>query len=1350
MEMMQRTELSPQERSSRLVVTPHPLTLQGQTSVVVVMEQGDTLLSVLAQTQVDDSWVVELDGIQVPSLMWGRTRVKHGVVIECRRLLHDEGTLRVVAFAVLAYYTMGAGNAWLVGAGSLTAATGLTASLIGAVAFYAGAQLLNSVLPPPKPAQVDMATNNVSPTYSLSGGRNSARLWEPMSLVLGQPYCVPDMAGQPWTHFAGEDQYLTQIFHAGLNVHRIDSLRIGQTPLGFFQGVSISAQGLAENPWSVGLPANSVDTIAGAYMASSDEGGAWVTRTTSANTIKIGIDLEMTMFRVDSSNGAYLSSSVFIRAFYRRLGSSTWIGVPTGTTYDEEYIASYETDTEGNSVPVYATRTLPYEDGHGAFHSASSKPLRVSLEVPVTSGQYEVRLRNNTFVYRSSSQQNSLTWTQLKSFQPDLASYPGQTLVALSIKASGQLTGSLDQLNWVATAKPAPYWNGAAWVTATNKTNGLSNPGTQLLQLARGLYDEDGKLIAGLGWPDSRIDIESLKSFMVWCSANEFRFDAIIQQSMSIGELMDAVAYAGMGSITWAGGKFGVQWLANDAPVEGVINMGNIKAKSFSVTYASSDRADEIEYGYFDAAENNSWNSLRVQSPEVDVPINTARLSNIGITSERHAAILARHAMAQNIYMSKAITFEQDLEYLTYRRGSVLALSHDLTQWGYSGRVQSVAVNGGVISLALDDAIPAPSTGNAFIGLRLVGETQYRIFKVSPFTGSARSVSLVGAWPSGVPLPGDSGQPMDALWIYDFKSTPGQKVVVTKVEPSESQGGAKVTVAPLVDGFWLYVLLGSYVASPTRSLLSLAATVQEAHVYEELQRQGNTYYVDLTCQFTVSGQYKSAEIWGGVNDGPLSLLGAVDGVSFSWRGGLAQTWRLEVRPKNSLGQFGVVKQLTYEVLGLSKAPSDVEGLNVSIGADGLRVAWKKCPDLDYSSTAVRMGASWDSTVDLINETSISSLIGWVPEGLIKLHAKHYDTTGNESLHAASASIQIQPPALVRIVRSDVQVNTVALGWDDAKTSQPIKSYAIYTGLGGASFADCMLYGKAGSDSRSDVVIFRSAGSKRIYLVAEDVAGNLSTPSSLDVNVSLPTNFVLSSEWDANWSGTKVNAYVDANALFLPVLLDETWDQHFALQDWLNTDAQVDAGYPLAFQPSAVVGSYTEQHDIGKLIPSGKISVTVQSTTLSGSVVPSVLIEWSADASTWLSGAQGSTDVQATQIRYVRVTYSVTAQAGDDLVKIQRVHVSVSSEEKAEFAHMDLLASDVNGTPYTTTKGFFDVVTAAFTPVATALGGTSPIARWSVYIDDAASPATPAKVYVMAWDASDNRVSASGALQIGGY
>jgi hypothetical protein len=97
-----------------------------------------------------------------------------------------------------------------------------------------------------------------------------------------------------------------------------------------------------------------------------------------------------------------------------------------------------------------------------------------------------------------------------------------------------------------------------------------------------------------------------------------------------------------------------------------------------------------------------------------------------------------------------------------------------------------------------------------------------------------------------------------------------------------------------------------------------------------------------------------------------------------------------------------------------------------------------------------------------------------------------------------------------------------------------------------------------------------------------------------------------------------------------------------------------------------------------------------------------------------------------------------------------MHVTVSSEEKGEYGSISLNASDANGTLFTTTKGFFDVVSAVFTPKGASITSPSAIKRWSVWIDDQDSPSTPAKVYVMGFDDAGNRVSGSGSLQIGGY
>jgi hypothetical protein len=95
-----------------------------------------------------------------------------------------------------------------------------------------------------------------------------------------------------------------------------------------------------------------------------------------------------------------------------------------------------------------------------------------------------------------------------------------------------------------------------------------------------------------------------------------------------------------------------------------------------------------------------------------------------------------------------------------------------------------------------------------------------------------------------------------------------------------------------------------------------------------------------------------------------------------------------------------------------------------------------------------------------------------------------------------------------------------------------------------------------------------------------------------------------------------------------------------------------------------------------------------------------------------------------------------------LVLLKNVHVVVSSEQLTEINTLALLASDASGTAYTCSKPFLDIVSVQVTPL------NSPnIARLNTIIDDAA---TPAKIYVQAWDTSNNRTSGSVSLQIGGY
>lgn len=995
-------------REVAMVVTPHPLSLQGQRVLdtrAAEFVPGEYLADLLARQGVlpGQQWVVCIGGIDVPEQHWGRVRLKHGHLIEARRVPQKD-ILRIAAIAALSYFTFGGGG--IAGGGFLGLGTGIGAQLAAGAAFLVGSAIINKLL---APKQRTRAENTVSPTYSLTGGRNRPRPYEAMALVIGEPYAVPDLAAQPYTYFANGQQYLWQMFHLGLNCADATTLRIGQTALSAYQGVTTLRNGLATGNSDFPALGTSVDSVAGGLLASAVP----VTRTSSAGTVRLSLDFVASLFGL-SEDGAFATAAVYLSAEYREVGSGTWLPFTPGFAGTP---AVTETVTFGGSESVpgatYERVIVPAVPGYAAgiivLSNASQQPLRTTVELAVPPGQYEIHVEKVTADYTGSAGSNSVEWVQLRSYQEDTAVYDGQARLAVQIQASGQLNGALDELNLQLRAAPMDYWNGSAWVTATDRASGLCNPGAIFLMLVRGLFDGDGRRQVGLGYEDSQIDIEGLKRFMVHCAAQGFEFELFLQDAISIDELLNAVAYAGMGELAWPDGKIGVTFFSRYDPIEGVINMGNIKAKSFEVSYDTMPTADEIEFQYFDRSRGNTWKPIRVKAPGVGVPRSTASVQLVGITGEAHAATMTRFAMAQNIYQRKSVTCEMDLEYMTYRRGAVVSLSHDMTQWGYSGRLLACEDVAGVITLTLDDnaqgTIP-PSGVGRYIGLRLPGETQMRVFPVQSFSGESRTVTLSGAWPGGVDLPGavPTNPARDTVWIYDFKAVPGQKLRVVSIEPSAN--GARLSLVPESDEFWDFVETGDYEPPPNNSLLQPAPEITRVLVNEQLARQGNTYYTELSVNFEATGAFKRAELWGAIGAGdaspPQRLLDSGDSQTLRWQGGLDERWHLTVRLYTD-ARASVPFLLYFDVQGLRAPPPDVTDLVVN----GEVVSWTPATVPDLAGYLIRFqygdNAWWDTAVPLHTGVITESpyTLTRRPQGDVTVLVKAIDTTGNESVNAAS-------------------------------------------------------------------------------------------------------------------------------------------------------------------------------------------------------------------------------------------------------------------------------------------------------------------------------------------------------------
>jgi len=946
----------PRAEPGQLIVTPHPLLLDGQRNVVWEARPGESLYALLMRNMPEldvQPWAVSIGGLPVERHLWQHVFPKAGQVIEVRGGV-GKSALAVVAMIALTYFTMGAGAAWIAPAFGV-AAGGMAAAAIGAGLFIAGSMLINKVL---TPKQAKSGSQQQDSVYSISGARNQLRPYEPLPMLFGRARITPDLLSKPYAWYEGNDQYLGLLLCAGINVGRVEAFYNGDTELANYEGVQVYHAGYSQMPdRNIPLYSNA-DTIDGAEL---EKNGTWVERTTSADTVRVQINLEYMLGGMGGGGKGYDVYETIV-AQYRAVGTTTWL-------------------------PLVSQR----------FKSKKMDAKRATMSRDVARGQYEVRVHMTGEGNYSggNTHYNDFQWTTLTSVQADDADYTGLSRTGVRIKATGQLNGSPDELRAVGHADPIPVWNGTEWVAEES-----SNPAAHILAYARGIRRE-GRLLGGMALADEQIDIESLKAFSLHCAANGYTYDYFIKDARNHEQVLAAIALAGFGQITWAGGRLGVVWAAQEQPLSGVVNMATIKKGQFQVDYNLSNAADGIEYTYLDST---TWETktLRVPAPGVTTMLNPAQVSGEGVTSEAHAACLARWHLAQSLYQYKDIGYSTDIEHLSYQRLSLLALTHDMTQWGFGGRVQGVLLDGNppfadaevdkvrfvngepevfaaveriaadpagkVVSLVLDEPVPAPASGNAYIGLRIPGERVYRVMQVKPFTGESSTVEIVGAWPSDAPLPGNSSDnpAHDTLWIYDFKQTPGLRVRVVSIEPESDLKGAAVRVVQEGPEFWNYVLTGQYIPSPNESQLPTRPVASNLRITEQQVVQGDTQFTELTATFDITGPVGNILVLAAGQEQELLEVAQTQTRTATWRIPQADVYSIVVRPFAPDGTAGVAVSATYATEGADIPPVLVDLFDVQERSGGVRLyTWGWLADsmrsADFAGVEIRYTAGHVTT-----------------------------------------------------------------------------------------------------------------------------------------------------------------------------------------------------------------------------------------------------------------------------------------------------------------------------------------------------------------------------------------------------
>lgn len=892
------------DKTHQVIVSPHPVVVDDQKNLILAFKQGESLFEILSRS-VDNfeerEWVVTINGRRVPVEMWTKAFPKPGHIIEVRGNVGKQA-LYIIAMIALTYFTFGIGTAagWGAGAAAGAFGGGVAGALFASAVFVAGSMIINKVL---GPKAQDIRGSNPDSVYSIGASRNQKRPYEPFPYVIGRVKVLPDVISDAYSWYEGNDQYVGFVLTPGLNVHDVETLYIGDTPITNYEGVTLYYNGFSGRPdQDIPLYSNA-DFVDGATLPNT---GAWVTRTTSIDTVRVMINLEYILGGQGTSGKSYtVSETIFVE--YKPVGSQTWSQL--------------------------ITRRYSHQD---------FETLRATLSAELPRGQYDIRVRmlGEGNYEGKNTQRNDFNFTQLVSVQFDGADYDGIPRIGVKIRATDQLNGAPDTINCVAISKPVPVWDGFQWVTQTT-----GNIGANMLAHCRGITSRSGRKIIGIGLQDELINIENFKAFMLHCTANNYEYNYCVRGSRSHAEQLEVMALAGFADISWAGGKLAPIWTADGQPLNGVVNMATITDTQFQIDYTLANAADGVEYTYYDDV---TWEPLTLRVPmpgNTGGILNPISISGEGVIKEAHAAELARFHLAQSLYQSKDITYTTDVEFLSYKRYDVLAVQHDLTQYGFGGRL----VGGDYdfvldarrnVKLQIDDMVrPPPSGVDSYVGVRIPGEDAYRVFTVKPFAYEMDVLYLVEAWPSDAPFPGESleNPPEDFLWIFDFKATPGLRSRVAAISPGDDFETAQISVVPEPPEYWTFIKTGVYNPPVRQSLLQTRPVASNLAVSEVQVVQGNTVYTELRAVFDISGDIGYTRVYSDLDgNGTLEEVASTRTRTASWRIPGAGTYAIVVRPFNPQGVPGIAVSTTYVTVNADAAPALVDNLLIEELTGGVR------------------------------------------------------------------------------------------------------------------------------------------------------------------------------------------------------------------------------------------------------------------------------------------------------------------------------------------------------------------------------------------------------------------------------
>jgi hypothetical protein len=358
------------------------------------------------------------------------------------------------------------------------------------------------------------------------------------------------------------------------------------------------------------------------------------------------------------------------------------------------------------------------------------------------------------------------------------------------------------------------------------------------------------------------------------------------------------------------------------------------------------------------------------------------------------AGKFANYLAAQQVYRKRMISWESDFEGFTCQRGDVVLLSHDLTQWGYSGRLVDVA--GAVLTLERT----VPRSGAAEYLMIAFPDGTLSTYTVTAGSGEQDVITLTA------PLTLQAGYgAVDHRWFFSPLPTPGKKIKIVSVRPVSQ---SRVAIVATDEDPSFYSAWNGYWTQPAQNTLlknNTAPTIRSISVSETLALLNLGVVGSRVTVTFAADPFDKIKIRYRVAKGPWI---SVDVTVSPWVFETEQTGQLEIEA-NALNALFMGPRFNTSALlfGKTLPPSGVQNFGLAITGGQAYLTFDSPTDIDVQvggllrvrHASATTGATWANSAQLFDVAAPTSHF-MAPLMTGTYLAKWVDSLGNESKNAA--------------------------------------------------------------------------------------------------------------------------------------------------------------------------------------------------------------------------------------------------------------------------------------------------------------------------------------------------------------